>query len=368
MQKKLLFCLGVVSCIYAKEVSVSSIDSLLISGDIELKQIKDKNSTATIDKRTAEINLHFDAKTKNGLKIHTTFTAYDDTQADANASNDVKTKEAYVMIPLKKAKIFGGLIHDNTYGTQAFENGGEYWKLAGFMPIAKGIKIGLISKQINEESKNNNQGDSGATAIRLDTKFNNLSFGIKYVDGYQNKGDGKKVVGGQIDQQNTEKKAKMIDSYLLCTINNINIETEYLKQTVDLVGASKTLKPKGYYFSVGKNIYNLDAKVSYIYLSKGLKGGDDFDPGLILDGNINSNATKNTKALIFPFKYHINPQTIALLTYIKADILEKDAKEVDVGLNYMLDKNVDFGIKYGKFTQDNQPDKKKMELVCNIKF
>lgn len=132
-------------------VTAPNIDLIEISGDAELKFIQAKQDSATGTKtnnyRTAEINLNLDASFENGLKVYTTFTAFDDTQATATQNTDVRTKVAYAQLPvLGKGKVLAGLVPNFQYGTEAFDMGGEAWKAAVFMPVAKGVKVGLISK------------------------------------------------------------------------------------------------------------------------------------------------------------------------------------------------------------------------------
>ncbi|MCK5111190.1 MAG: hypothetical protein KAQ94_06685 [Arcobacteraceae bacterium] len=85
---------GLSSSAVAGTVTAPNIDNIELSGDIELKHVQEKSDTATINKRTAEINLNLDAKANNGLEIYTTFTAYDDNQANASANKDLRIKHA----------------------------------------------------------------------------------------------------------------------------------------------------------------------------------------------------------------------------------------------------------------------------------
>jgi len=355
---------------YAGVVTAPNINNLEISGDIELKQVKEKTGNETIDKRTAELNLYLDAQSDSGLEVHTTFNAYDDNQADAGARKSVEIKEAYVVVPFmdNKAKVIAGLAPNNTYGTDAFEMGGESWKAAIFVPVAKGVKVGVVSKIENEEEKDNNQGDSGGTAIRVDAKIGDFILGAKYGQGYKNKDDGKVVASGAIDQANTEKECTVIDTYVKGNIAGIDLGVEYITKKVDLVGANKTMKPKGYYLEASKEIDNLTVGLAYINLSKGMKGGDDFAPGMILDGNVDSSAAKDTSAIVVPLEYAINDQLSLNATFIKADIMGDDAKEFDLGASYAVDDNVEFSIGYGKFTQDNADNQTNIEVAIAITF
>jgi len=360
---------------YAGEVTAPNINKLEISGDIELKQVKEKTGNKTVDKRTAEINLHFDAKSDKGLEVHTTFKAFDGTQAQTTPGDDgtddgFKTKEAYVIVPFmnNKAKVIAGLAPNKTYGTDAFENGGEDWKVELFMPIIKGVKIGLISKMKNEKEQDDNKGDSGATAIRVDAKMGNFMLGAKYINGYQNKNGGKIVTGGKIDLDNTEKECNVIDTYIKGKVAKLDIGAEYITNKVDLIGANKTMKPKGYYINTKKEFKDLKVGIAYINLSKGMKGGDDFSPGMIIDGTLESSATKDTTAIIVPLEYAINDQVTTTATYISADIMGDDAKEFDIGASYKVDKNVKLSVGYGKYTQDNADNQTNIEVALKVTF
>ena len=368
---------------YAGVVRVPNINNLEISGDAELKQVKEKTGDETVDKRTAEINLNLDAKSASGLMIHTTFKLFDGTQAGANTIDDdnqddgFKTKEAFVKLPILggKGKVMVGL-HDNTrfaFGTDAFENGGESWKAAMFIPIAKGIVFRVVSKIDNEEEQDSNKGDSGATAARIDATFDTFKAGIKYAKGYRNKDDGKvfKVVGDPtqgLDTDNTEKKGTVGMVYLQETITGFNFGAEYRYQKVDLIGVNKTMKPKGYYLEASKSIDNLTVGLSYINLTKGMKGGEEFAPGLILDGIVDSSATEDTSAIILPIEYAIDDQISLNATYIDADMMGDDAKEFDLGASYAMDDNVELSIEYGKYTQDNADDQTNIEAVITVTF
>jgi hypothetical protein len=360
---------------YAGVVTAPNINNLEISGDIELKQVKEKTGNKTVDKRTAEVNLHFDAKSDSGLEIHTTFKAFDGTQAQSTAGADgtddgFKTKEAYAVVPFmdNKAKVVAGLAPNNTYGTDAFENGGESWKAALFMPIAKGVKVGVVSKIENEEEADSNKGDSGATAIRVDAKMGDFMLGAKYAKGYKNKGDGKVIAGGTIDQDNTEKECTTIDTYITGEVSGVSVGAEYITKKVDLIGANKTNKPKGYYLSANKEFGDLTAGIAYINLSKGMKGGDDFAPGMITDGTLESSATKDTTAIVVPLEYAVNEQVTATATYISANVMGDDAKEFDIGASYAVDDNVELSVGYGKYTQDNADDQTNIEVAIAITF
>jgi len=355
---------------YAGVVTAPNINNLEISGDIELKQVKEKTGNETIDKRTAEVNLHFDAKSDSGLEVHTTFTAYDDNQGNPNADTGVNTKEAYAIIPLMdgKGKVVAGLAPNNTYGTDAFDNGGESWKIAAFLPVAKGVKVGVVSKIENEEEQDSNKGDSGATAIRIDAKVGEFMLGAKYGQTYKNKNDGKVVAGGAIDQDNTEKEAKVITAYVTGEIAGLNVGAEFISQSVKLVGANKTTKPKGYYLEASKEIDNLTVGLAYINLTKGAKGGDDFAPGMILDGNVDSSAAKDTSAIVVPLEYAIDDQLSLNATYISADVQGDDAKEFDLGASYAVDDNVELSVGYGKYTIDNADNQTNIEVAIAITF
>jgi hypothetical protein len=355
---------------FARTVKAPNIDNIELSGDMELKQIQDKNNTATINKRRAEINFNLDAKAKNGLEVYTTFTAYDDNQANAMADKNLRVKHAYAVLPFLQGKgeVYAGLVPNFIYGTNAFEMGGEAWKVAIFIPIAKGVKVGAVSKIENEEEQDSNKGDSRATAIRIDAKIGNFMLGAKYAKGDKNKNDGKVVTGGTIDIDNTEKEYSVIDTYIKGKVATVDVGAEYITKKVDLIGTNKTMKPKGYYLTASKKFGDLIAGIAYINLSKGMKGGDDFAPGIIIDGTLESSATKDTSAIVVPFKYAINDKIIATATYISANIKGDDTKEFDIGASYAMYDNVELSVGYGKYTQDNADNETKIEVAIAITF
>ena len=99
-----------------------------------------------------------------------------------------------------------------------------------------------------------------------------------------------------------------------------------------------------------------------------MKGGDDFAPGMIIDGTLESSATKDTTAIIVPLEYAINDQVATTATYISADIMGDDAKEFDIGASYAVDDNAELSICYGKYTQDNIDNQTNIEVAIAIKF
>lgn len=335
---------------YAGTLTAPNINNIELSGDIELKAVSEKTDTATINKRTAEINLNLDAKAKNGLEIYSTFTAYDNNQADAEADKSLRVKHAYAVIPLMegKGKVVAGLAPNFTYGTDAFEDGGEDWKAMVQMPIVKDVKIAIISKIKNEEEQDANKGDIGATEIRVDAKVGDFMVGAKYTNGYKNKDDG--LTG---DQDTTELESKVFMAYGIGEVSGLNVGFEYAKKDMEKVGANNLQQFKdaqvGYFAKVEKEVGNFTTGLSYLNLSKGMKGGDDFAVGMILDGNIESSATEGTTAFITPVSYKINKNLTANATYVSADIQGKDAREFDLGLEYGFNDNVTLSATYGDF-------------------
>ncbi|GEM_PF-4171167 len=91
-------------------------------------------------------------------------------------TKNLRTKEAYVVVPFLggEAKVLSGLAPNIQYGTPAFDDGGEDWNTALFVPIAPKTMIGLVSKIKNEEHNDSNQGNSGAEVLIVDTKIKKI--------------------------------------------------------------------------------------------------------------------------------------------------------------------------------------------------
>ncbi len=364
--------LMIATCSYAGTVTAPNIDNIELSGDMELKQVQEKSDTATINKRTAEINLNLDAKMENGLEVYTTFTAYDDNQANTAADKSLRVKHAYAVLPFLKGKgkVYAGLVPNFTYGTDAFDNGGEAWKLAVAVPIAKGVMIQVVSKIENEEESDKNKGDSGATAIRVDAKVGDFMIGVKYGQAYANKGDGPT----QVAAADKEKKVKITTAYMMGEVSGVTLGAEVMQQKIDMVGVSTDLATqKGYFFNASKDVVDgLNIGLSYLNLSKGMKGGDDFAPAMIFEkDSITSSTTKDTTAFIVPLSYKINGNLTANATYVSADIQGKDATEIDFGLEYGLNDNVTLSATYGDFDGASGcaiADTKNFEIALAIRF
>ncbi|MEA2051084.1 MAG: hypothetical protein U9O56_10205 [Campylobacterota bacterium] len=365
----------VATCSYAGTVTAPNSSNIELSGDVELKAVSEKTDTEKINKRTAEVNLNLDATLNNGIKVFTTFKAFDGVQGQTTAGADntddgFKTKAAYAVIPLMdgKGKVVAGLAPNNTYGTDAFDNGGEDWKLAVNVPVAKGVKVTVVSKVKNEEEADSNKGDSGMTAIRVDAKIGELMIGAKYGSGYKNKDDGKVVTNKAIDSDNTEKEIDLLTAYINGSVAGLDLGVEYIQKDVELIGVNKTIDQKGFFATIGKSFGDVTAGIAYITLEKGLKGGDDFAPGMILDGNIDSSATKDTSAIVVPLEYSIDDSLTASATYISADVQGSDATEIDFGIAYAMDDNIELSAGYGKYTIDDGDDQTNIEVAIAITF
>jgi len=353
------------TCGFAGTVSAPNSVNIDISGGVELKAVSEKTGNETIQKRTAEVTLALESELKGGTKIFTEFTAYDANQGDANADAGVTTTVAYAEIPIMdgKGKVIAGLAPNDTYGTDAFDNGGEAWQLAVNMPVAKGVKVSLVSKVCNEEEQNKNQGDSGATALRVDAKVGELMIGAKYAQGYKNKGNG--LTGNAT----TELKSKVLMAYVAGEIAGLDVGFEYANKDITKVGApSQADKQSGIFLSVGKTIGDLTAGIAYINLSKGMKGGDDFAPGMILDGNVDSSSTDNTSAIVIPLEYAVNDNLTANATFISADVQGSDATEFDLGAAYAMNDNIEIGAAFGKYSIDGGDDQTNVEIAVAISF
>lgn len=361
------------TCATAGTVIAPNIGQLEISGDAELKVVQEKSGGTTVDKRTAEINLNVDAKASNGLNVFTQFQVYDDTQASGTADKTFDVVHAYVTVPVfEKGKLLAGLAPNNVYGTDAFENGGESWKIAAMMPVAEGIRIQLVSKIENEEEQDDNQGDSGDTALRIDGNFGDIQAGIKFGQAYVNKGDGLLGADAAAGTGDEEKEMDVVTGYVMGSVSGFDFGAEYISQDVTMVGAAaQPNDPKGYFLSVGTEVDALSAGLAYIKLQNGMKGGDDFAPGIILDGNVDSSAANDTSAFVVPLSYDLGDGISLNANYIGADVQGVDGNEIDFGVGYVVNDNFEVALDYGKFDGDAGcaiADQKNIELTLNITF
>jgi len=372
---KLSIAAAILCSSYLQAGTVTAPNSLNIelSGDVELKQIREKSKTETINYRTAEINLNLDSKMDNGLEFHYSAKAYNDTQASSTADTGVDTTHGYAVVPFLegKGKIIAGLVPNFPYGTDAFEEGGESWKIAVFAPIMKGIKVGLISKIEDENEADKNTGDDGSTALRVDGTFDNIAFGLKYAEAYINKNDGWTGVAAT-----NEKEIEVMTGYVTGDVVGINYGAEYITKDITNVGGTTAQQPKanqkGYYLEANKDIVeNLNIGLAYAKLQNGLVGGEDFAVSLVLDGNIDSSTTKDTSAFVIPVSYKITDNLSINATYVDAKIEDISANEYDIGIEYIYNDNVTLSATYGDFDADtNSPIEgtKNLELSLVMRF
>ena len=113
---------------------------------------------------------------------------------------------------------------------------------------------------------------------------------------------------------------------------------------------------------------DLTAGIAYINLSKGMKGGGDFAPGMILDGNVDSSSTKDTSAIVIPLEYAVNDNLTANATFISADVQGSDATEFDLGAAYAMNDNIELGASFGKYSIDGGDDQTNVEFAVAINF
>lgn len=338
------------------------------SGDAELKLVQEKSGNETVDKRTAEINLNFDAKTESGIDVYTSFKVFDGTQA-ATAGEDIddgfSVTHAYATIPLfEKAKLIAGLAPNEVYGTDAFEDGGESWKLSVKAPIAPGVTVQLVSQVDNEEQADDNKGDSGSTALRVDGTFGDIQAGVKYAQGYMNKGDG--LTG---DPDTTEKEADVLTGYVSGSVAGVEFGAEYITKDITMVGApTQPDAQTGFFVSAGTEISGISAGIAFVSLEKGLKGGEDFAPGIILDGNVDSSAAKDTSAFVVPVGYDFGNGLSVSAAYIAADVQGSDATEIDFGIGYAISDNAEFALDYGNYEIDGGDDQSIVEATIALTF
>lgn len=333
------------TCAYAGENKIE------ISGDAEIAYKSEKTGSNTNAYNTTEVNINVEAVNKDGIEFHGQFVAYDGTQgyaADGTTAQDtaastgtsteapttgLETKQAYVVVPLGKAKLIAGLVENATYGLEAFDDGGESWKTALVIPFNKNLNARIVSKKIEEESKVKGAGDSDATVARIDANYDDLAFGVR-------------AASMVISKDENEKKKSLLSAYLTTKISNFDLGFEYTQEGQDFDG-------KGFMLSVASNITeDLNLGLSYVSLTDGLKGGADFAPGEIIDGNLDSSATKDTTAFVLPITFALNDTLSLGAKYIKADVQGKDVSETDLTAEYALGEVTSISGTYATLSSD----------------
>lgn len=303
-----------------------------VSGEAEVTYKSEKVGEEQNNFNETEVNLMIEAKMKSGVEFKSKFVAFDGVQADEAADADntanMETKEAYVIIPLKnKMKLIAGLKENTVYGTDAFDTLDPFWRTALVAPIAKDTTIQVVSKKLKEMKQDDGKGDSDQMVFRVDTKQAGFKMGAKVAKAVMNK-----------DEVN-EKEKSVFGLYAKGKVADTELAFEYMKESKDFEG-------KGYFISAGKEFGKIKAGLAYASLSDGLQGGGDFAVSDILDGNIDSSATKNTSAIVVPVEYEINDKLKTNAVLVKADVLEESMTEFDVGLTYELHKGTEISAVY----------------------
>lgn len=348
-------------------LSAANIESnvnLNVSGDAEITyKTEDTDKTKNAYNET-EVNFYVDAVNQDGIEFHSKFVVFDGVQGradtdDGNADNDntanMETAEAYVKAPLMggKVHIMAGLKENGGYGTDAFWSADSQWRTAITVPIAKGTTFKYVRKKLTEKMANDGDGDKDANVFRLDTKFNGYKMGVKY---------GQVIVNNNLK---TEKEQKIVGAYFLGDIAGIDTAFEYMDISEDFDGT-------GYFLSLGKEFESgLSVGLGYASLTDGMKGGSDFAVSEILDGNIDSSATKDTSAIAVPISYPISDKLTANLTLVSADVLEESATEYDIGFEYALGEQTTISAVYANISGDGvkalNDDKSDDYTVMNLK-
>lgn len=335
------------SCAYAGTVTAANSNNIEISGDVELKMLSEKSGSETVEKRTAEVNLGLESQLKSGTKVITAFRVFDGTQANGGADTFDVT-EAYALIPfMKGGELKVGLSANDTYGTDAFDNGGEDWKVSIKVPVMENTSVTLVSSISKEDEANANEGDSGATSFQVDTEVSGLSIGAKYVSAYENKDTA------------TEVETNSVFAFATGEVEGFELGFEAVASSGD---------KRAFFVSASKEFDALTAGLAYVNLTKGQKGGDDFAVGMILDGNIDSSEAEDTSAFVLPLEYAVNDKLTANATLISASVQGDSASELDLGAAYALNSDTEVSLSYGKYTQDNADDQTNIELAVVIEF
>lgn len=309
-----------------------------VSGEAEITYKSVENATSNTFNET-EVSVGIEAENKSGIKFISSFTAYDDEQADSTASTNVTTTTAYVTAPLPSGfGLTAGLSPNNAFGTDAFENGGESWKTVVSKELSKDLKVKVYSKVINESGLDKDEGDSGEMGLAVSGKASGFKFGVKTASIEKNK------------DTNTEMTSTKLNAFVSGDVSGYSVAAEYLSEGDDKDGT-------GMFLSVGKEAGKLSTSLAYILVSGADgSGGGDFAPGSFFDGNINSNANDDTSAIVLGGEYAVSDALKASATLISASVTGDSATEVIVGASYDLDGATSVGVSYATASGDALTD------------
>ncbi len=224
---------------------------------------------------------------------------------------------------------------------------------------------------MKEAEKHDGEGDQDALVLRVDGNSAGFSYGVKHATiSFDNDAD---ATNGTKD----EKQHKIIGGYAMGEVAGAEVAFEFIKRSSDLDDAAAKAagaKGTGYILAVGKEINDkLSTGISYFSVSDGIKGGGDFAPGEIFDGNVDSSATADTSVFVVPVAYSINDKLTANATLITGDVLDKSATEVDLGLEYALGEVTTVSAIYAKASGDGAKaalggDQTNMTIVLATEF
>ena len=348
----------------------STFENLKLNGDIELIDTNTKTNSKTIHKRTSEMNIDISTNIDSNVDVFTTFEMFNGTQGQAsedseNTDDGFQTKSAYVVVPIKKTKLMAGLNSETIFGTNAFDDEKDFWQLGLHFLVKENITLSLISYIENEEEMNSNTGDTKTNEVKAIIKTDVFNAGVKYAITNENKNNGQSSI------ELSEKEIKTITTYFKTSYAQIDFDLEIDLDNVELIGTNETIKQKGYFAKINKTIGDFSIGTSYTKLLNGKKGGDEFAISLFYDGNIDSNFTNSTNAIAIPIKYQINDKLSMNALFVDINIQGENAKEFDLGLEYIMNDNVTFSTIFGKLNGDDEAnidDASNLEIALAITF
>ncbi|MEA3512032.1 MAG: porin [Campylobacterota bacterium] len=332
-----------------------------VSGDAEVTYENLTQNDTTDVYKTADVNINIDAVNEDGVEFHSQFVLYDGTQGDITGlENGVVTdttgnpeaysqiERAYVVAPLPfaEAKLTAGLAPNGAFGSGMFENGGESWKTDLTMKAA-GLKVKVGNVTIKES--NASQADKIKNYVKVEGSAGDIKYGLQY---------------SNTKDTATDCTKTYMNPYVTASVAGLDIAAEYASWGSDGDGT-------GMFVQAGKEMGPLSVALAYVTLS-GADGsaGGDYAASDFFDGNVASNATDDTSAIVVPVSYKVSDKLTAGLTYVSADVTGLDGTAMDITADYALGKSTSIGLLYATATGDavGADDYTKMAMSVSMSF
>ena len=371
---------------------LSLLSNLEIEGDARVRGISTSGITSNSDKAKetydSRIRINLNSTTKSGIKIHSRIVMDNDTWGKTS-DNDVEWDEASVLVPLNDFFVYAGRVND-TYGTPFYGSHNDKIDLAfiGYTGIKNALLYGFDYKAV-EGAYNSKSGQLGASTGDGDydayglggqVTIDKLLVGGRYVSLQDNRSD-----DGGTTFRNT--KGFFVDAFASGEIAGIELETQIQQNGGDKYSGGKKvdLEALGIYLNVAKQFDKLKVGLVAVSTKDGYVSGEDLeasyltssDSGVSTLGRVGGYG--DTVLLSGQIKYDINPKlsiegAIASHSIKKATLnsfnKDLDITEYNLGLNYIIAKDVTYKILYAaaSFDQDNFEDIQNAMHSINIKF